>query len=163
MYTKKLREISEYLPDENIFIVYGAGWTGYKFQYLLKILDREIKYFIDDTIEDIKDGKIISSLENTINREKDISDFTILIATPSKKGIKIISEKLKQYASKVVSFDEHFFELLDSIDLFEVHRYIEKYLHHFESNDFKDAIKNGYLLNKCSYKYKLLEHKIMKL
>ena len=46
MYTKNLEEISKYLPNEDHFIVYGAGWTGYKFQYLLKILNKEIKYFI---------------------------------------------------------------------------------------------------------------------
>ncbi len=160
MYTKNLEEISKYLPNEDHFIVYGAGWTGYKFQYLLKILNKEIKYFIDDTIEDIKDDKIISSLENTIKREKDISKFTILIATPREKGIKIISKKLTKYTSKIVSFDKNFFELLDSIDLFEVHNYINEYIKYFEPNDFRDAILNGYLLNKCNYKYIVAEEKM---
>ncbi len=160
MYTENLKEICKYLPNDNNFIVYGAGWTGYKFQYLLRILNKDIKYFIDDTIEDIREGKIISSLENTINREKDIRNFTVLIATPSQKGVEVISEKLAPYTSKIVSFEKSFFELLDSIDLFEVHKYIDKYIKYFEPNDFRDAIKNGYLLNKCNYKYTVAEERM---
>jgi FkbM family methyltransferase len=153
MYTKNLDEICKYLPNDKSFIVYGAGWTGYKFQHLLKILGKKIEYYIDDTIEDVRNGIKISSLENTINREKDISKLHILIATPSIKGIEIISKKISKYTSKSISFDETFFKLLDTIDLFEVHKYIDKYINYFEPNDFKDAIINGYLLNKCSYRY----------
>jgi FkbM family methyltransferase len=157
MYTKNLQEISLHLPQAKKIIVYGAGWTGRKFYYLLKILNKEIEYFIDDTIEDILFKKKISSLTNTIKREKDISQYPVLIATPNKNGINIISEKLHQYTSNVVSFNERFFELLDSIDLFEVHKYIDTYINYFEPNDFKDAIQNGYLLNNCNYTYKVNE------
>ncbi|AYJ79906.1 hypothetical protein AN286_06950 [Aliarcobacter cryaerophilus ATCC 43158] len=153
MYTKNLEEICKYLPNNKSFVVYGSGWTGYKFEYLLRILGKNIEYYIDDTIEDVRNGIKISSLDNTISREKDISKFFVLIATPSIKGIEIISKKLSKYTSKIISFDEAFFNLLDNIDLFEVHKYIDNYINYFEANDFKDAITNGYLLNKCIYRY----------